>query len=182
MPSANQTLCSMKITLDHNCIIDIESGTPEGLQLRRVIEDDRYQSYVVNVGAWEMLQRGVVPGDYSTFEALLQRAEIDHLPRLNPMALVDIAYINRCVIANDEMIDLAQRIRDVLFPVPLTPDEMIEKKRRNRLCDVHTLWCHIHNKHEVFVTSDQNFLKASRVAGLAALGVGRVCLPSDLLP
>jgi hypothetical protein len=54
-------------------------------------------------------------------------------------------------------------------------DSLIGTKWLNRLCDAHSLWCHIHYKNELFLTSDGNFMKKTKLPRLLALGAGRIC-------
>ena len=49
----------------------------------------------------------------------------------------------------------------------------------NQLCDVHTLWCHIHYGCDVFVTMDRNFYKVTKRQALADLGAKRIIRPVE---
>lgn len=176
----------MKVTLDHNCIIDLANRTAMGGLVSKVVTNSNYQCFVVNIGASEMPERGVKPDRYDKFEELLTEAGIGHLLRLDPMAMLDITFWDRCVLADESMIRLSDNIETVLFGAKLTgvpPEELDSqtgKKWLNRLCDAHSLWCHIHNKNDIFLTSDGNFMKESKLPKLAALGAQRICSPRDL--
>ncbi|HTD90844.1 MAG TPA: hypothetical protein VK663_09290, partial [Burkholderiales bacterium] len=50
----------------------------------------------------------------------------------------------------------------------------------NRFCDVQNMWCHIRSGNDIFVTSDRNFLKATKLPVLIAIGARHVCLPEML--
>lgn len=177
----------MRITLDHNCIIHLEQGTEIGSQVETIVANRSNQCFVVNIGASEMRERGVKPEHYDRFEELLAAARIEHLPRLNPMLIFDVTFWDRCVWASDEMIQLAQAIESALFGNAQSIDIAKEehdspagRKWLNRICDVHTMWCHIHNGNEVFLTTDDNFTKETKLPKLIALGAGRICHPSAL--
>ena len=82
---------------------------------------------------------------------------------------------------------LSDAIRDVLFGNSLSidiarvgVDSAAGRKWVNRVCDVQTMWCHIQNGNEVFLTTDNNFTKESKSPKLIVLGVGRICHPRDL--
>gem|GEM_PF-2191809 len=177
----------MKITLDHNCIIDLENRTEIGKIIDEIVSDQSNQCFVVNIGASEMRQKGVLPNHYEKFEELLESARIAHLPRLNPMGIFAVTFLDRCVWADDGMIKLSTDIASVLFSgVPNVDtatkglDSPEGRKWLNRLCDVHTMWCHIQNRNEVFLTTDTNFMKVTKLSKLVALGAGRICHPNKL--
>jgi hypothetical protein len=52
----------MKVTLDHNCIIHLIDGTTTGSLVRMAVETPAHQCFVVNIGASEMRERGIEPG------------------------------------------------------------------------------------------------------------------------
>ena len=87
----------MRITLDHNCILHLEQRTAVGSQIESIIANSSNQCFVVNIGASEMRKKGVRPDCYERFEELLSRLGIAHLPRLNPMLLLDLTFWDRCV-------------------------------------------------------------------------------------
>ncbi len=133
-----------------------------------------------------MRERGVEPGCYDKFEQLLTEAGVSHLRRLDPMAMGDITFWDRGLWADDSMIKLSGEIEVALFGAKLSgvPSEGLAsprgKKWLNRLCDAYSLWSHIHNKNDVFLTSDANFMKETKLLRLLALGAGRICSPREL--
>jgi len=86
-PPQTTTLGVMKLTLDHNVIIDLVNGAENVARLREMLADERYQAYVVEIGASEMRQRGIRPDRFDLFEKLLDEAGIRALPRLMPMMI-----------------------------------------------------------------------------------------------
>jgi hypothetical protein len=134
-----------------------------------------------------MRKKGVRPDKYEKFEELLAKAGIGHLPRLNPMMLLGVTFWNYCIWPDDKMIELARAIEDVLFTgsdkIDITSegiDSHEGERWLNRQCDVHGLWCHIHNGNEVFLTTDSNYKKKTKQAKLLALGARRICHPDEL--
>jgi hypothetical protein len=176
----------MKLTLDHNCIIDLAKRTTTGALVRKAVENSAHQCFVVNIGASEMRERGIEAGRYNKFEELLAEARIEHLPRLDPMGMWDVTFWDRCVLADDNMSNLSDEIETILFGSKLSGmppeglDSPIGKKWLNRICDARSLWCHIHYKNDTFLTSDGNFMKETKLPRLLALGAGRICSPVNL--
>lgn len=187
MEDSYRTIQFMRITLDHNCIIHLEQRTEIGLQVAAIVANTSNQCFVVDIGASEMRAKGVRPEHYERFEELLAAARIEHLPRLNPMLILDVTFWDRCILASNEMILLAQNIESILFgnarPIDIAQEGLDSPAGGtwlNRICDVHTMWCHIHNGNEIFLTTDKNFRKETKLPKLIALGAGRICHPSEL--
>jgi hypothetical protein len=42
------------------------------------------------------------------------------------------------------------------------------------------MWTHIRSRNDVYVTTEERFVKESRRPRLSALGVGRICLPGEV--
>ncbi|MFT3734523.1 MAG: hypothetical protein QM776_05820 [Rhodocyclaceae bacterium] len=177
----------MKLTLDHNVIIDLANGAKNVLRLRELLDDPAHQAYVVEIGASEMRQRGIRPDRYDLFEQLLEEAGIANLPRLMPLMLWGVTFWDHGMWANKEMTTKAKEIEDILFgesPVIDISGESDDSPKKatwlNRICDVHTMWCHLHYGNDSFVTSDRNFHKATKLPRLLAMGAGAICRPEDL--
>jgi hypothetical protein len=180
---------NMKITLDHNCIINLDRQTAIGSQVKSIIENKNNQCFVINIGASEMREKGIIPEHYELFEELLTTLQIAHLPRLDPMLLLDVTFLDRCVLANNAMIDLANNIESVLFgnspPIDATQilkDPVVHRKWLNQICDIHAMWCHIYYGNNIFLTTDKNFTKETKLTKLLELGAGRICHPLELIP
>lgn len=177
----------MKVTLDHNCLIDVEQRTREGLSVLNVVNSKRHQCFVVNIGASELRERGIRPDNYALFEQFLAGLDLIGLARLNPIGLIDISFIGYCVIASAEMVKLANDIENILFPNSIEQDTLIDsppyhpigRKRLNQICDVYSMWCHIHYENEIFLTSDENFHKSTKRDRLISLGAANIMKPSE---
>jgi hypothetical protein len=154
----------MKLTLDHNVVIDLANGSPRIERVRKAIADGSHQVFVVEVGASEMCQRGIEPDRYDLFEQLLQQAGIDSLPRLAPMMIWDVTFWDHGLWSDEQMSAQAKAIEDILFGESLAIDITAESDNSpevarwlNRICDVQSMWCHLHYQNDIFVTSDSNF-------------------------
>lgn len=172
----------MKCTLDHNCLIALKEQEESAIALRSLLERPDHQCFVVNVGASEMQKYGVIPDNYAAFERLLEDIEVDQLPRLDPIGVCDVTFVDRCIWASAEDCQLLVTIQGILFeaergwrgePSGVT----LTRRERNRLCDALSVWCHIHYGSDVFVSMDGNFLKHRKLAALQRIGVEQVWNP-----
>ncbi|MGA9665222.1 MAG: hypothetical protein WBQ69_02085 [Gallionella sp.] len=135
----------------------MENRTQIGKMVEEIISNESNQCYVVNIGASEMREKGVRPDKYENFEALLESACIAHLPKLNPLMILDVTFWDRCVWAGDEAIKLVSAIEDALFSeaptiniAEISIDSPMWRKWLNRQCDIHGMWCHIKNRNDIF--------------------------------
>lgn len=169
----------MKVTLDHNVVIDLAKGSPNIQTLSRRLENRSLEAYVVEVGASEMRERGIQPDRYDLFEDLLRQAVLESVPRLTPLMVWDVSFWDRCIWGDDQTDAELTEIERVLFgdSQAVKPGN---KAWLNRFCDVHTMSCHLHYGNDVFVTSDRNFHKATKKPALVALGAGRIVTPGEL--
>ena len=177
----------MKLTLDHNVVIDFVIGSSRAASLKKLLKDPSSQAHVVEIGASEMRKFGVKPDRYDLFEQLLSQAGLAELPRLAPMAIWDVTFWDHALWCDDTMSNQAKQIEDILFgdsqPINIASEPEGSPKLvawLNRICDIQSIWCHLHYKNEVFVTSDGNFHKATKLPRLLALGAGRIARPDEL--
>jgi hypothetical protein len=163
----------LKFTLDHNCIVALdENRDPEAGCLRSLLakhEAGTADVRLVATSASERQQKGPYLENFGEFRARLEALGLGHLELLAPVLTVDVSYIDWCIVAGDDDIALLKRIHSVLFaghPFDLQDAlgaaggrgdvEVVEQKWRRRALDVDALWCHIHYKGDIFVTSDGN--------------------------
>jgi hypothetical protein len=177
----------MKLTLDHNVVIDLANRSPNVERLREVLKDGSHQASLVEIGASEMRQRGIKPDRYDLFEQLLQDAGIASLPRLVPMAIWGVTFWNHGLWSDEEMVAQAKHLEEILFgespPIDITGESEESPKVAawlNRICDVQGMWCHLHYKNEIFVSSDRNFHRPTKAPRLLALGAGKISRPEYL--
>lgn len=174
----------MKITLDHNCLIDLAQATLTGMRIQALISSTGHQPYVVNIGASEMREKGIQPDRYDLFEELLVSAGIADAPRLDPAMIWDVTFWDRCVWIGPEDERLLGEIEAILFgdSPSVSPSAGLDspegKKWLNRVCDVQSMWCHIRSGNDLFLTSDRNFLKQTKLPRLLSLGAGAIQSPS----
>jgi hypothetical protein len=177
----------MKVTLDHNCIIHVVNQTPTGKAVERIVADPSNECFIVEMGASEMRQFGVRPDKHDPFEDLLAKAGLAHLQRLVPLGVWDLTFWDYSRDGTAAENALQDEVQEILFPTlhrldvsAIDLDSPEGATWVNRRCDIGSMWCHLSNKNDVFLTADGNFTKKTKLPRLLALGAGRICRPEDL--
>jgi hypothetical protein len=180
----------LNLTLDHNCMIDLENGEGESSAVEQLIALHRAGLVRVHVGvisASENVRGGGEP-THKLFKERIDRLGLGELPEVLPDFSVGMSYIGACVLAGDD--GLEERVRAVVHPsVPdyeqfaaergLDPWGPMHPKWRNRACDIDAMVAHIRRSHDVFVTRDPDLLKARE--RLVAIGAGEILKPHEAL-
>jgi hypothetical protein len=186
----------LRFTLDHNCIVDIdENRQPKAGCLRALLakhDAGDIDVRLVATSASERQQRGPYLENFGQFRDRLAVLGLGHLELLAPICVVDVSYLDWCIVAGPEDIALLERIHSVLFPGHAfdlqdalasagtnADPAVIEGKWRNHALDVDALWCHLHYDGDIFVTSDTDFLKPYGRGDLAQFGPIRILHPCD---
>jgi len=180
----------MRLTLDTNCIIDVEENRPNTPYVKALAVLHQTGRIIVGVpaiGASERQREGGYAKSFSEFEMKLKSIDLDSLELLMPIGYLGITFIDFCLLA-DHKDSLEYDIHKVLFPniefqwndyslIHGGPTDIADKKWRNAKCDVLAMWCHIRNKGDIFVTSDKNFHK--KATQLKSLGSEIISFPKD---
>lgn len=184
----------LRVTLDTNSIIDLEQNSPFAPALRELVALHRAGNVRLCVSAIAASERDRDPAtgepSFEHFTAKLSAADLADAEELAPPAYWDIAFWDHFIWA--ELGDtLEPQISAILFPNGMkphgrVPNETAEQRRvreagTNQLCDVLTLWCHIHYGGHVFVTRDKVFHQATKKPRLIALGAGQILEPDHAL-
>jgi len=191
----------MKITLDTNCLVDLELKEGAYIDLLKIISSYNLGNIEVSVpgiGASERLKGGSFAKSFTVFQERLRRISPKELDILKPLLYWDICYWDWSILAGEDTVDLERSIHNVLFPkhefawsdqaklLGLDPSGAASQnhkkfiKWRNRKCDVLGLWCHIFYANDIFVTRDKNFHKKSKKPLLINLGAKSICYPSEV--
>jgi hypothetical protein len=184
---------SDKLTMDTNCLIDVEEARPSAPHIRslwRDHDDGKIQVRLVGISASERQPGRTFAPTFDVFSSKVDRLGVGHLEILKPLRIWDVTYWDWCIWAPEGSEDLLRDIHEVLFPklphdytgysasTGRNPeDEPSDGKLRNPMCDVVALWTHIYYGGDVFVTSDQNFHRATKKPRLKALGAGDIMKP-----
>ena len=181
-------------TLDSSCIDAINEGRAEVKFIRMLAEAHaagKAKVALVALSAAEKHQLGSYFDDFAAFRAHLAALDLARLEILKPMACFDISFPDWCTEADDAMKLLEQHIHDVLFPQSqFTWEDYCEEHGidpsfsprgdwRKSKCAVQSMWAHIQNGRDVFVTIEDNFHKPAAKAALIGLGAGQIEYPQE---
>lgn len=187
---------SMKLTLDHNCIIALENNEPDAPYLRRLIAVhnlNKISLRVAAIGSSERLPSGGYPSHFSSFERRVAALGLQQIEFSLPVGKWGITFWGRSVWASTQSESLERAIHVILFPDiefeyqdfcmkrgldPVNSGELGETWR-NAKCDVLALWSHINDGGNIFITSDRNYHKQSKKPQLIALGAGDILKPEE---
>jgi len=110
----------LRFTLDHNCIIDLETGTqPVAGCLRELLalhDSGKVAVQLVATSASENQPGGAPLENFAQFQERLASFGLGQLDLLAPIAVVGLSYLDWCIVAGDQDIALLDRIEAVLFP------------------------------------------------------------------
>lgn len=187
----------MTLTLDTNCIIDVEMGEGAAAEVRRLLskhEAGQVDVQVAGIVASERLRSGGYAPSFSEFSGRIAALARRSIRVLKPIGRWDVTYWDEGLWADDVMTALEEEIHSVLFSQPyawadvarqdgidalVVRDETSPnwRKWRNRLCDTAAMWCHIYYGGDIFVTRDANFLEPTKRAALEHLGAKSIADP-----
>lgn len=185
----------MRFTLDHNCIIALANGEPAAPHIKRLADahtDGIAEVAVLGISASERQLGGRYLDSILEFRSRLSQLNLGNLTIHKPTGIWGITFWGWCVHATDESEALEREIHAVMFPntdfdwvrVALAAGEAVDRtdgpayrKWRNRRCDVQGMLAHIMNDGDVFVSSDDHFLR--NAGALTTLGAGRVVRPVE---
>ncbi len=189
---------NVNVTLDTNYIIDLEKAVGIASQavqgrasrlrtLAKMHDDHRINLRVVAISASEKKPDRTYASNFSEFRNRITAVGLGKVEILKPLCYLDITYIDWCVTASVPMLELEQKIHEILFPeIQFSYEEFCKKKDldpksgeidrhwRNPKCDVLAMWSHIRYGGGIFLTEDNNFHKPKKKSQLIALGAGEI--------
>ena len=181
-------------TLDSSCIAAIDEGRAEVQFIRELAEAHsagKAKVAVVALSAAEKHQFGSYFDDLDAFRDHLAALDLAQLEILKPMAYFDISFPDWSAEPDEPMQVLETKIHHILFPQSeFTWEDYCEEHGidpsfsprgdwRKFKCNLQSLWAHIHDKRDVFVTIDENFHKAAIKPALISLGAGQIEHPKQ---
>jgi len=164
------------LTLDHNCIIDLEECEGQHEALRQLLALHEAGNLCVHVGKVSAQEnvRGGEPS-FAAFTDRIERLGLTHLPQLAPEWRFGMSYFGHCVLGGDD--GLSDRVQAIIHPQFTIETSPNDRTRRNRFCDIDALVAHIRRNHDVFVTRDPHFLRKREA--LIELGAGNILTPEE---
>jgi len=187
----------INVTLDMNCIVDLEEGSATAPYIRKMIrmhKDRKINLRVVAISASERKPDGTYASNFNEFKERVAGLGLIDVEILKPIAYFGIAFFDYCVFGGGQLSELERKIQEILFPtieveykefcrkrgLNLNEKEMW-RKWVNAKCDVLALWSHIWNGDGIFVTTDNNFHKKTKKPRLIALGAGEILTPTKAI-
>jgi hypothetical protein len=179
-----------KVTLDTNCLIDLEAGNERATAVRDLIarhENKRIELRIPAIAASERQQGGTYFENFSEFTTRLGSLGLAGIPILPPMLYLGVAFLGQALLVGGLMGDLEREIHTILHPEMIfdyigycasrgiDPNaKPLDRKWLNAKCDVQIVWSHTYHGGETLVTNDENFLKSTKLPRLIALGAGAI--------
>lgn len=185
------------ITIDTNCIIDLEEERQSVKYIRSLIKmhkEDRIKLMVVAISASERKQDRTYASSFGEFTKKLEKIGLGDVEILKPMCYLGICFFGKSLFSCEEMEQSEEKIHSVLFPkIEFKYEDFclargLEINRKfpnpkwlNAKCDVQCMWSHIHYQGDIFVTNDKNFHKKTKKAALISLGAGDILIPKEVV-
>lgn len=185
----------VNVTLDTNCIIDIEEDREDAIYLKQLCKwhCNKINLRVVAISISERLPGGRIAKTFKEYKERLKNIGLGNIEILKPMANFSLSFWDWCVYG-DGMESFDKQLHGILFPDiefgykehclknNISPFESsIDWQWLNAKSAVQLILSHIHNGGGIFVTSDSNFHKVSKKECLIPLGAGDILTPKEAL-
>jgi len=191
----------MKLTLDWNCVIEVEEDRPQAIYVTDLIKFHRlgrFEVALLAASASENTKSKRFPGNANVFKQRISTLGWQDLPIVPMPGIVGLSYIDFCYIVGDR--EKFERDRDALWrviapSVPRKPSDHLSdgkqlsdgaiqseelSKWRNTWCDVISAFSHIHEGRDVFVTNNTKDFQ-NNASELAKLGMKHIATPAETL-
>lgn len=185
----------LTITVDTNILVDLEAAEPRVAAIQRLLDGAGVNGVKLQLPAIIASERQPGGRYLDDFDAFLRRAVtvgFSEESLVSPIGCWGVTFWERCLWASEESVALERTIHTILFnnrpyecPEGLGSEFNAAAPHpdyvswRNAKCDVLVMWCHLHYRGDVLVTTDANFHKATKKAALLALGANRIIRPDD---
>ncbi|WP_146193093.1 hypothetical protein [Maritimibacter sp. 55A14] len=181
-------------TFDWNCVIAAECAEEQGIYIRKLVE--LHRSGVLDVGittvsASETLKESKsFPASGKQFRRRISALGWDDLSIVLGPCVVGLSYIGLSKLADETFNNEINALWNVICPgierkLPTSVSQETlwspqYKKWRNAWCDVHTLWTHINDDRDIFVTTNTKDFQGN-FGELKELGLREVASPNEVL-
>lgn len=191
----------MKLTLDWNCVIEVEEGRPQAAYVLDLVHrhrDGQFEVALLAASASENSKSKRFPGNATIFVERVSALGWKDLPLVPMPAVFGLSYWDFCYCVRDcESFEFAmeelwyaiapnvpQNPCDHLPPGMAFSDDTIQSehlwKWRNTWCDVVSAYCHVHECRDIFVTNNTRDFQSNRQK-LSALGMQHIATPMEAL-
>ena len=187
----------LNVTLDMNCIIDLEQRSTRASYLKRLIEmhsNREINLRVVAISASEKKPDGTYTSNLSEFKERIAAVGLADVEILRTLKRWGLAFWGYSLWSGGALNKLERDIQTILFPtIELEFKDFCEKRCIdlenhkawqdwvNAKCDVLALWSHIWYDGDIFITTDYNFHKKTKKPKLIELGAKEILTPTGAL-
>jgi hypothetical protein len=187
----------LNVTLDNNCIIDLEQNRPAASDIKRLIQmhmKGKINLRVVAISASERKPDDTYVSQFDEFKERIAAVGLGDVEILPTIAYTGLAFVGYCLVGGGVLTELERKVQRILFPtIELAYADFCKKrgldldnkkawgKWVNAKCDVLTLWSHIWHHGDIFVTGDKDFHKETAKPRLIALDSGKILRPVEAI-
>jgi HPt (histidine-containing phosphotransfer) domain-containing protein len=191
----------MKLTLDWNCVIEVEENRPQAGNVNELIEGHRrgeIEVALLAASASENTKSMRFPGNSGVFKQRIEQLGWEDLPLVKMPGVLGLSYYGYCFMVGDGVAfqsDLDALWQVIAPKVPRNAEDNLRDgqawddwaiqseelaKWRNSWCDVISAYSHIHEERDVFVTNNTRDFHNNAQA-LASLGMKHISKPAETL-
>ena len=119
-----------RVTLDTNCLIDLEVRRENAEYLDTIIEywqDNKIELQVVAISGSEKTKKMKRPETFKLFKDLLSSLGLDGVKILKPIGYISIAYNDWAIICNEAMLQKEEEIHNIVIVQPLKGQISVDK-------------------------------------------------------
>lgn len=183
------------VTLDNNCIIDLEQNNARASHLKKLIKmhcDGEINLRVVAISASERKPDHSYVSNFNEFKRRLDAIGLGNVEILPTILYLGVGFLGYSLLGGGELDELEKKVQQIMFPTIAIEFSDFRKDRDYKLdnnkawsrwvnakCDVLALWSHIWFKGDIFITTDKDFRKKSVKPRLIALGAGKILRPDE---
>ncbi len=185
----------LNVTLDNNCIIDLEQNNARASHLKKLIKmhcDGKINLRVVAISASERKPNLSYVSNLNEFKHRLDAIGLGNVEILPTVLYLGVGFLGYSLLGGGELDELERKVQRILFPTIAIEfcdfckergykldDNKAWSRWVNAKCDVLGLWSHIWFKGDIFITTDKDFHKKSVKPRLIELGTGKILRPDE---
>lgn len=191
----------MKLTLDWNCVIEVEEDRPQAAFVRDLIDrhwKGQFEVALLAASASENSRSKRFPGNATMFVERVSALGWKDLPLVPMPAVIGLSYWGFCYYVKDSekfrrdmdalwraiAPNVPQKPSDHLPPGMTLSDGTIQSehlwKWRNTWCDVISAYSHVHERRDIFVTNNTRDFQ-NNLEKLSALGMRHIATPMQTI-
>lgn len=191
----------MKLTLDWNCVIEVEVGGPQSIHVKNIVKAHRYGEFEVALlaaSASENSKSKMFPGNAKFFKQRIAKLDWNDLPLVPMPGIHGLSYWDFSYYVEDSGAferDMSALWQVIAPNVPRDPaehlaeghslsDDSIQAKElskwRNTWCDIISAYSHIHACRDIFVTNNTRDFQKNAIA-LGTIGMKHISTPEKTL-